>query len=243
MDKFKTLIINLITMKTKELIGKIIIQENIDTVDENKIPKTFVINVPDPYESYYSRFTDINKPISIIFVTKTPNSFEKILRVTKNINKEHNLELDGAKCEITLGSRKLNGVRVKGINRYTEIGTIQQYYANEGYDFAKSEKFTDLDSLIRINKFFNVEELEKGIYHDHFEKDTYYVEIPRYMSWDEFRKITFEVKNNMTDKNYDIAKGIFYTNGGIKEMLRIVKPKATLDLLKTIQQKYIDRID
>ena len=47
-----------------EYIGKIIKQENIDTVDENKIPKTFVINVPDPFESYYSRFTDINKPIN-----------------------------------------------------------------------------------------------------------------------------------------------------------------------------------
>ena len=34
-------------MATKELIGKVIIQENIDTVDENKIPKTFVINVND----------------------------------------------------------------------------------------------------------------------------------------------------------------------------------------------------
>ena len=60
-------------MSTIELIGKVIIQENIDTVDQNKIPNTFVINVPDPFESYYSRFTDINKPISIIFVTKAQN--------------------------------------------------------------------------------------------------------------------------------------------------------------------------
>ncbi len=242
-DKFKTLITNHKTMKAKELIGKIIIQENIDTVDENKIPKTFVINVPDPYESYYSRFTDINKPISIIFVTKNPTSFENILRATKKINEEYHLELDAAKCEVTIDSRKLNGIRVKGINRYTEIGEIQQHYADEGYEFAKSEKFTDVDSLIRINKFFNVIELENGIYQDHHENDVYYIEVPRLMSWSEFRTITFEVKNNMTDKNYDIAKGIFYTNGGITEMLRIVKPKATIELLKIIQQKYIDKLD
>ena len=140
----------------KELIGKIIIQENIDTIDENKIPKTFVINVPDPFESYYSRFTDINKPISIIFVTKTANSFEKILRVTRSINKKHHLKLNGAKCEITIGSRKLNGVRVKGINRYTEIEQIQRYYEETGYDFAKSEKFTDTEAIIRINRFFRI---------------------------------------------------------------------------------------
>jgi len=229
-------------MGTRELIGKIIIQENIDTVDENKMLKTFVINVPDPYKNYYGRFTDIEKPNSIIFVTKTPNSFEKILRVTRKINKKYNLQLHGAKCEITINGRKLNGVRVKGIIRYPEIAQIQQYYFDEGYDFAKSEKFHNVDALIRINRFFNIEELEKGIYHSKDEDNTYYVEIPKYMTWENFRKITFEVKNNIADRNYDIAKGILYENDGITEILRIVKPKATLEMLKTIQQKYIDKL-
>ncbi len=230
-------------MTTKELIGKVIIQENIDTVDENKIPKTFVINVPDPFESYYSRFTDINKPISIIFVTKAQNSFEKILRATKRINEKNNLELNGAKCEVAIGSRKLHGVRIKGINRYTEIGTIQQYYQDAGFEFAKSEKFNDTDALIRINRFFNLDELEKGIYQSHEEKDVFYLEIPDFMTWEEFRTYTFEVKNNVSDKSYDIAKGIFYTNGGITEMLRIVKPKATIEFLKEIQRKYVEKIN
>ena len=226
-----------------EYIGKIIKQENIDTVDENKIPNTFVINVPDPYKNYYGRFTEVEKPKSIIFVTKTPNSFEKILRVTKGINKKYGLNLDGAKCEVTIGSRKLNGVRVKGINRYPEIAQIQQYYANEGYDFAKSEKFHDVDALIRINRFFNIEKLDEGIFKSNIEDDVYYITVPRYMTWEEFRTITFEIKNNVSDKNYDIAKGVVYLNGGIKEFLRISKPKATLELLKQIQQKYIDKLE
>jgi hypothetical protein len=229
-------------MTTKELIGKVIIQENIDTVDENKIPKTFVINVPDPYESYYSRFTDINKPISIIFVTKALNSFEKILRATKRINEKYNLQLNGAKCEVSIDTRKLHGIRIKGIDRYTEIGTIQQYYQDAGFEFAKSEKFIDTDVLIRINKFFNISELEKGIHQSNDEADVFYLEIPEFISWEDFRTYTFEIKNNVSDKNYDIAKGIFYKNGGIIEMLRIVKPKATLDFLRLIQQKYIDKI-
>jgi hypothetical protein len=229
-------------MIKRELIGKLIIQENIDTINENKIPKTFVINVPDPYKSYYSRFTDINKPISIIFVTKTPNSFEKILRVTKKINQQNNLNLDSAKCEVKINSRKLNGIRIKGINRYSEIEQVQQYYKNEGFEFSKSEKFTDTDALIRINRFFEIDELAKGIYQSQIEDDVYYIEVPKYMKWDEFRMFTFEIKNNMVDKNYDIAKGIFYLNGGITEILRIVKPKATVELLKVIQQKYIDRL-
>ena len=229
-------------MASLEYIGKIIKQENIDTVDENKLPKTFVINVPDPHNSYYSRFTDVEKPDSIIFVTKTPNSFEKILRVTKRINEKYGLNLDSAKCEINIGSRKLNGIRVKGINRYPEIGVIQQHYSDEGYEFAKSEKFKDTDSLIRINRFFNVDKLAEGIFKSNTEDDVYYAVIPRYMPWNEFRTITFEIKNNITDKNYDVAKGIVYIHGGVKEVLRIVKPKYTLESLQLIQQKYIEKL-
>ena len=229
-------------MGTRELIGKIIIQENIDTVDENKIPKTFVINVPDPFESYYSRFTDVERITSIIFVTKTPNSFEKILRVTKKINEQYSLKLVGAKCEVTMNSRKLNGIRVKGISTYAEIAQIQQCYKDEGYEFAKDEKFKDVDALIRINRFFKIKKVKKGIYKSQNENDVYYVVVPRYMNWDEFRTITFEIKNNIADRNYDIAKGILYENGGITEILRIVKPKATVKLLKAIQKKYIEKL-
>lgn len=230
-------------MATKELLGKIIIQENIDTVDQNKIPNTFVLNVPDPYKNYYGRFTEVEKPTSIIFVTKTPNSFEKILRVTSSINKKYNLNLDGAKCEIRIGSRILNGVRVKGINRYPEIFTIQEYFAEEGYDFAKSEKFSSTDALIRVNRFFRIKKIAKGIYKSKDEDNVFYIKAPRYMNWEEFRTLTFEVKHNISDPNYDIAKGIFYKRGGIVEMLRVVKPKATVDFLKKIQQKYVERLD
>jgi hypothetical protein len=229
-------------MGAKELIGKIIKQENIDTIDNNKIPKTFVINVPDPYKSYYSRFTDIDKPVAVIFVTKSINSFEKILRVTKKINDTYNLELSGAKCEVTIKSRKLNGVRIKGMNRFSEVSQIQQYFLDEGFEFAKSESFTNTESIIRINRFFEIEELDSTIYKSTIEDDVFYFELPKFISWEEFKRITSEVKNNMTDSSFDIAKGILYVNEGITEIVRVVKPKATVEFLKTIQQKYVDRL-
>ena len=229
-------------MGAKELIGKIIKQENIDTIDKNKIPRTFVINVPDPYKSYYSRFTDIDKPVAVIFVTKSINSFEKILRVTKKINDTYNLELAGAKCEVTIKSRKLNGVRVRGINRFTDVAQVQQYYQDEGFEFLKSESFSNTEAIIRINRFFEIEELDKGIYKSIIEDDVFYVELPKFISWEEFKRVTVGVKNNMIDSSFDIAKGILYMNGGITEIVRVAKPKATVDLLKTIQQKYIDSL-
>lgn len=230
-------------MNTRELIGKIIIEEKIDTIQENIIPKSFVINVPDPFKSYYSRYTSISKPLSVIFVTKEITSFEKILRATKQFNEEKNLALDGAKCEVTIGTRKLNGIRIKGVNRYPEIEQIQQFFHKAGFQFAKGENFKDKDALIRINKFFHIEEMEEGVFTDLDEKDTYYVTVPGYMTWEEFRKYTFEIKNNSTDTSYDIAKGIFYLNNGLVEVLRIVRPNATVDFLKKVQKKYLDKMN
>ena len=84
--------------------------------------------------------------------------------------------------------------------------------------------------------------MDEGIFKSNIEDDVYYITVPRYMTWEEFRTITFEIKNNVSDKNYDIAKGVVYLNGGVKEFLRISKPKANLDLLKQIQQKYMERL-
>ncbi|HKJ07444.1 MAG TPA: hypothetical protein VJ970_08270 [Flavobacteriaceae bacterium] len=230
-------------MVTKELIGKVLLQEYIDTLDGNKIPGTFVINVPNPLKSYYARFTQIDKPNSIIFVTKSPTSFEKILRATRKINAAYNLNLDGAKCEVQLNSKKLSGIRLRGINRYSDIEKIQLYYKAEDFEFCKNEPLKNQDALIRINRFFTIEEMEKGIYKSATEENVYYVEIPRYMPWDEFRKHTFDIKDNISDHAYDVVTGIFYVDGGITEVLRIAKINASLDNLKSIQQKYIDRLD
>jgi len=164
------------------------------------------------------------------------------LRVTKKINDTYNLELAGAKCEVTIKSRKLNGVRVRGINRFTDVAQVQQYYQDEGFEFVKSESFSNTEAIIRINRFFEIEELDKGIYKSIIEDDVFYVELPKFIGWEEFKRVTAEVKNNMTDSSFDIAKGILYMNEGITEIVRVVKPKATVDLLKTIQQKYIDRL-
>jgi len=228
-------------MEIKEVIGKIIKQENISSIDKNKLPNTFVINVPDPYKSYYNRFTHIHKPSSIIFVTKTPNSFENILRATRKINSEFNLDLLAAKCEVSIKRRKISGIRVRGINRYNEIPQIQQYYKDAGFDFAKSEKFEDVEALIRINRFMNIEKIDKGFYHSATEENAYYIEIPKHLEWDEFKTMTYEIKNNISDKNFDIAQGIFYHKGGITEILRVYRPKISLEMLKLIQEKYLKK--
>lgn len=230
-------------MKAQELLGKIIIEENISPIERNKINNTFVVHIPNPLASYYSRFTEVNRPNSIVLITKNPVSFERILRATKKINESKSMDIHGAKCEINIGSRKYSGIRVKGIERYTDIEKIQANYIGEGFEFRKNERMSnDTKALIRVNKFFDLDMVGEGIYQSPNNKDRFYIEIPKDMNWDMFRDLTFDIKNNVSVTNYDIAKGIFYKNDGISDMLRVIKPNITLDMVKEIQQKYFDRL-
>ncbi len=231
-------------MESIELIGKIILQENISPIERNKLKNTFVVHIPNPLASYYSRFTEVNRPNSIVLLTKHPVSFEKILRVTKKINGLEKINIDGAKCEVNIGNRKYSGIRLKGVLRYTDIENIQNLYIKEGFEFSRNERISDdTDALIRVNKFFKLNEVAEGIFQSPNNKDRFYIEIPKDMHWDKFRDLTFDVKNNVSVSNYDIAKGIFYKNDGITDMLRIIKPSITLEMIKEIQKKYLEKLD
>jgi hypothetical protein len=226
-----------------DIIGKLTKQEKVNPIIRNKIPNTFVIDIPSPIAHYYNRFGQENNPRTILLVTKNPISFEGILRATKRINEKYNTSIDGAKSEIKLGKRKFNGIRIKGIEKYSDIPQIQQYFLEHGFEFAKNVRMSrDTDSLIRVNKFFKIHKLAENIYQSPNNKDRYYIVIPHDLSWDEFRDVTFDIKNNVNVSGYDAAKGIFYNSNGIVDMVRIIKPDISLDEVREVQDKYIDRL-
>jgi len=230
-------------MIVREQIGKITLQENINPLDRNKIPNTFVVHIPNPLATYYTRFSEISRPNSVLFLTKNPVSFESILRSTKKINKENKLEIRGAKCELFIGSRKYSGIRVKGITRYSHIEDIQRAYLNEGFEFAKNVRIQEnTDALIKVNKFFNLKFISDGIYQSPYNNDRFYIMIPKQLSWNEFRDLTIKIKNNISVTNFDITKGILYENSDIVDMLRVIKPNITIDMVKEIQHKYLEKL-
>jgi len=230
-------------MIVRELIGKITLQENVNPLGENKIPNTFVIHVPNPLATYYTRFSEINRPNSILFITKKSVSFEAILRATKRINGLMDLELLAAKCEMDIGSRKYYGIRIKGILRYSHIKNIQEAYKNEGFDFAKNVRINEeTEAIVRVNKFFNLKHISEKIYQSPQNKDRFYIVIPKELTWDKFRDMTVKIKNNISISNFDIAKGILYENDGITDILRIIKPNITIEMVEEIERKYIEEL-
>jgi len=226
-------------MKQHNFIGKITFEEKVNNVKSAKFPRALVIDVPNPLSSYYSRFTDIHKPNSIVLVTKNSNSFEKILRSTKNINSKHDLAIEGAKCEVKIGSNKLNGIRLKGVNRYTHIDDIMNHYTDEGFNFNTNRRIkNDERVLIRVNKFFDMKEVSDTILQSDNDENIFYFKLNNSLSWDDFKEKTKGIKHNINASGFDIAKAILYNKGEINDIVRVVKPNLSLDLVKEIEAKY-----
>lgn len=66
----------------------------------------------------------------------------------------------------------------------------------------------------------------------------FYIEIPQYLSWENFRKITERVKHNVSNQNFDAAKGIFYKDDTVKDIIRLFKSNMPLELLQEIKKRY-----
>jgi len=226
--------------KTREVIGHVIKEESISMIKHHLLPRTVIINIDHPFPGYHGRSHSFSsKPRSIILLTSKLYSFAKILRAQKQINEKRGWKINASFAKIKVGKKIYYGIRVKGISTYEVIPDLQKEFLNLGFEFVKSAKIkTDKPVSIKISKFFHISELDKNIYADKCVKSMYYIEIPGYLSWDDFREVTQHVKHNVSNQNFDVIKGIFYKDDTVKDMIRIYKPKITLELLKEIKERY-----
>lgn len=59
-----------------------------------------------------------------------------------------------------------------------------------------------------------------------------------HLEWSDFKEKTKNVKHNIEASGFDIAQGILYRKDGVDDVVRVVKPSLSLDLVKKIEGKY-----
>jgi hypothetical protein len=227
-----------------DVSGYVIKEETVHTLSHSIMPGTFVVEINHPFPGYYAEaMKEYSKPRSVILMTKKLNTWESILRTSEKLKRYLDLEFIASAAIMYIGRNEYHGIRLKGLEKFEDIATIQKAFTDEGFVFAKARsKFKDDTVLIKVKKFYNIEELGEGLYRDLKQQDVHFVFIPKKLNWEFFRKITRKIKNNISDSNYDVALVTFYINNGIQDALRIFKPNNNAKLLKEIQQMYFDHI-
>ncbi len=230
-------------MNTIEILGYILKETQLSTLNEGIISNTFVVEALHPYPGYHGENLPGHVDISefVFLITKTNYSSEKILRATQNINKYLGKNIDAAKAIVNIYNKNYPSIRIKDCLNISEIKEIQLGFKSEGFKFAKPKKINQ-SGLIKIQKTFFLEEIEKGIYKDLDDSDYSYVEIPVQLGWEEFRAVTTRIKNSIEDIMFDAALGTLYRHKGVIDVVRIYNKDKNFETMAMLKEKFYNEI-
>jgi hypothetical protein len=231
-------------METNNFIrvcGSIIKKESIIPIQDYILENTTVAEANLPYNYYYGNVPKSAKPNSLFFFTKQYYTLEEVLRFSQKIDLCALDKINVATSMLDFSNQQLPAIRIKNLPDYKQLSLLQKCFLQQGVQFAKKMKLEN-EALIKTNKCFILEEVEKGIFMDYTEENKGYILIDKLLNQDEFDFILQEIKNNSNYRLFDAEKGGIILNSEVHEIMRVFSEKLDITLLKSIQSqihKYI----
>jgi len=222
-------------------MGLISKTENLTTVKHNVFPNTFVLENMEPFPGYHGENLPTDSiPMSVFLITKLKYPAEKILRISQNIKKYFKHEFDATYGELFIYNDCFSCIRIKGLKSYDFISELQCCYLDEGIKFMKKKNIS-ASGIIQVYKHFVLEQIDEGLYKDCEDPLMNYFQIPVQLKWELFEKITYSIKNNIENSNFDAALGFIYFRE-IIDVVRIYAKEMNPEKLKILRDSYINGI-
>ncbi|WP_010664332.1 hypothetical protein [Marinilabilia salmonicolor] len=229
-----------------ERYGNLLKQENLRTLEDKIWPNTFVLEAPEPFPGFFNYYSDHpvdSKPLYIYLVLKRLYTLEEITRATQNIQKYFDTDFNATPGVVNIYNKQFDVIRVRHLDNFSQITDLQASYMDQGIEFkSKPNRKVEGPAVIRIKKFFILDEPEQGLFFDTIEKDHGYFLIPSQLTWKHFEDITRRVKFNWEKPFFDAAIGHFHVKFGLQDMIRIYYPEMSLGYLREVRKKFLERI-
>lgn len=224
-----------------ESIGVLLKEETLQTVEHFILENTLVLESIEPFPGYHGENLPTDtKPDSLFLITDKPYPVETIFRISQHLCCYQNILVDAVPVEIYIHDVIYSGIRIRGLKNYSLIAEIQGCYMDKNILFTRKKSIKS-PALMRITKIFSLEKLAAHIYKDLDDSNTFYLAIPYHFMWEKFRTVTFSIKNNLDNSNFDCASGFIYLKDMI-EFVRIYTQNHDLTKLQLIREKYLDEI-
>jgi len=218
-----------------ETIGSIEKKEIIESLNFDDL----VLESLHPFPGYHgTSVPDQTNPKSVFLVLRNNYPEEDIIRAILKIKQKLPTYFDASPGTITIFNQVEPCIRVKELDNYTFIPELLSQFKSEGFAFMKSRKVDSYEGLIRIKKYFILDEINDGIYMDKETPEMGYFEIPIQLDWDSFEKITLDIKRNIEENNFDAALGTIYRKNGLKDIIRIFDTNVCLGECLFLREKY-----
>jgi hypothetical protein len=231
------------SLEKLETVGTVSKKETLASIDLDNC-RALILENFEPFPGYHGlNLLKDTHPGSLFMVTKLMYNDEKIIRAIQYIKSQtDHPEFDGTPGTINLYNTPTGVIRIKGLE-YNKVALLVELFEDAGIEFKKKKKVSPYQSIIKIRKFFKLHLIDEGIYQDDTIKEMHYLVIPKALRWNSFEKITMEIKYNIEDNNYDAALVTVFYENGLLDMVRIFDQNSSIEKLKTIRKKYLEKIN
>lgn len=223
-----------------ETLGTVMKQEDLVLFENPK--NILAFETAHAYPGYNGVVPQNYNPNSIFLITKEQYLTEEVFVHSQNIRERLNFSFNSAIAYIDYQNKKYPAIRIKDVKNYSFIPELIAAYVEEGIQFAKSKGTDKLNTLIQVKKGFYLEPLDNDCYKDLFDEQMYYIEIPKYLKWEEFEKLALDVKYNNPTLNFDAALSMFYRAKKVVFAVRIFKEGVNMDELKLLKDQFLKKL-
>jgi hypothetical protein len=208
--------------------------------DSNLDLQITILESAAPFFGYYADEPREDKPEHLYWLLDQFYTHEKLTRVLAEIKSQCYPKLDAVPGYISIATEHYHVVRMHNLKRYSQIHAVQEMFEKMDVRLKKSaRKIQNQMGIININKFLHLVPVEEGFFTEEDRPHRAYFTIPEFVSWEDFKIITREVKFDTSLLFFDAARAAFMENGKITELVRIYRENLTIEQLEMIKERYI----
>lgn len=228
-----------------ETFGTITKKEKLASIEEAFSNGILILENKLPFPGYHGdTIPDMGtlSPDSVFLVTKQSYDEETIVRISHEVKKQFSKKFDTSPGFISLQNELVPCLRIKHLSDFSMIEKLVDLYKANGIQFAKYKKISDYDAIIKVKKFFELSMQTPGLYMDEENLDFCYIQIPINLTWDQFEKLTIDIKRNMEDHKFDAALGTIFRKNCVVDVVRIYGKHIDHKKLGNIKDRYLKEV-
>ena len=238
------MLIKCLSMKNIDRIyGCIYKKEFLATVEKDILPGSFVLKIWKPFHGLQDKMPLRNIPDFYFMGMKEDYPLDDIVAASEKIRLRSDQLLDAVEGNIFVAGNTHPVIRIKLFDKSIMIRDIQKLFAENGFEMSEKRALIKERGVIKLKKYFSLEEVERGIYFDRNNPELSYFTLPHRVEWDLFEEVTKRIKVNVALGDFDTALGAFHIGNKTAYIIRVLKLQRNLETIDLIKRDYLSYID
>jgi hypothetical protein len=227
-------------MKSMDKVyGCIYKKEFLATAEKNILPGSFVLKIWRPFHGLQDKMPMRNIPEFYFMVMHEDYPLDDIVMASEKIKLKSDQLFDAVEGNIYVAEVTHPVIRIKLFEKSVLIKEIQSLFMDYGFEMSMKKILIKERGVIKLKKYFSLEEVGKGVYFDNKTPELAYFRLPHQVEWDLFEEITRRIKVNVALGDFDTAIGAFHIGEKTEYIIRVLKLQRNLDCIELIKQDYL----